>query len=635
MARFLQLIVFLVLGLFQVRASFDLQRVPTPQDVEAIRAMGWSAAADELEGKLAEAWKPSHFAQAGSTGNATFRQWQLLHQWCRLLGTPEPEALGAYLGRRLFENPEKANALMIAGPGVPLPTDRTGRLLPAALGPMDAASVPATILQGLLPDDYAPQSGPVANRADEKFLILLAGDSEFLREFFRNLSADDYAPMVLHRLGQLYVAFPQKWPSYRSLMLAFALVYDQREPDFWPHHQVAPAAVPRMDETLADRFGYYVQANDARRLEYDLTRMSASELKFLVDAPVSRSELEWAAKQVRVRRDQFDRAFSLVKYDHHRAKSGIYMWPHGGYRLEAILKHGGICVDQAYFASIAGKAKGIPTIYFAGQGTDGGHAWFGYLRANGKWELDAGRYLNQNYTVGQALDPQTWLPITDHELLYLSGRATRTTTHDAALGDLAMAEIFRRRGDLAREQQAAQSALHQSPGFVAAWDACESVLERSGNAAALKEHYGKAIAYFRRESDLKTRYQTRLAELARATGDAQTAGQIEDRVVRENIRERSDISTAAGAETLQRLVAVGDYEVAQREFRSLTGKLGRTGGGNLFYDVVRPFVLQLQSAGKNKEALRALRQARRDMPVEPGSILAREFDELAEGLSGR
>ena len=463
----------------------------------------------------------------------------------------------------------------------------------------------------------------------------IAFETEFLREFFRDLSPDDFAPMVIQRLGELHSAYAQKWPAYRSLMLAFALVFDQREPDYWPHHQVNRAALPPMDDSLADRFGYYVKANDARRLDYDLTRMSATELKFVVDAPVSRSELEWAAKQVRVPRDQFDRAFSLVNYDQSRAKSGVYVWPHKDYRMDTIIEQGGICVDQAYFASIAGKARGIPTIYFAGQGLDGGHAWFGYLRSNGKWELDAGRYLNQKYTVGQALDPQKWLPITDHELLYLSGRASRSASHDAALADLAMAQTFKLRGDLRREQQAAQSAMFNAPGLVVAWDACENVLERAGDTEALREHYEKAIAYFRREDDLRALYQTRLADLVRAKGDGRAAGQIENRMVRENIRERADLSTAAGAETLSRLVAAGEYETALREFRSLTGKLGRTGGGNLFYEVVRPFVQQLQAAGKNKDAVRALRQARRDMPVEPGSILAREFDELEKSLSAR
>jgi hypothetical protein len=114
----------LLCGFFSVavsRAEFDLRRVPTAQDVQTIRQKGWSAAADDLDAKLAGAWRPTHSSQAGSSGNALFRQWQRLYQWCRLLGTPEPEFLRAWLGRRVLQNPEQENALLIVPPGMALP----------------------------------------------------------------------------------------------------------------------------------------------------------------------------------------------------------------------------------------------------------------------------------------------------------------------------------------------------------------------------------------------------------------------------------------------------------------------------------------------------------------------------------
>ena len=617
-----------------VRAEFDLRRMPTAQDVAAIRVMGWAAAADALEVPLAEQWKPSHSSQAGSAGNAVFRQWQRLYQWCRLLGTPEPAALEAWLGRRVLRNPERDNALLVIPSGAPLPTDSSGRPLPTAAESWPADRVPPEILQALLPDDYTPSGGPVAARATEDFLAELANDQEFLKEFFRELKPDDFTPVVLTRLEQLRRTHPGAWPAYRSLMLAFALVHDQREPAFWPHHQVPPEAVPRTEEDVAGRFDYFYRANEARKLEHDVRRLSAAELKFLVDAPVPRSEFEWAAKNVRARRDKFDRVLDLVRYDQRRAERGIFEWPHGSYRLGNIELAGGICTDQAYFACIAGKAKGIPTLYFAGQGQDGGHAWFGYLSGHGRWELDAGRFFNQRYTVGQALDPQTWLPITDHELLFLSGRAARSPGHDGALSDLAMAEIYQRRGDLKTAGAAADSARFSSPDFVAAWEAKEKVLAAAQDTEGLRAHYAAGIDRFRREEDLRVRYQTRLAELERAGGDGRVASEIEERMIRENRRLRTDLSAAAGAEVLSRLMQEGDYDAAMREYRSLSGKLGPTGGGNFFYEVVRPFVRQMKAAGREKDARRALDLAGRVMRFESDSILAREFAEMEAGLAG-
>lgn len=624
--------IFLLLCLLPASgfASFDISRLPSAGDFEQIRGMGWTAAADELEERLAEAWKPSNFALVGSTTNDTFRRWQLLGQWCRLLGTPEPEALRAYLGRRVLQDPDKPNTLLIIPPGMALPADRSGRPLPTAADKLSQARAPAEILQALMPSDYTPQDGDVALRARADFLFKLAADPEFLREFFLLLTPDDFPPVALTRLEQLYTAHPGRWETYRALMLAYALVYDQRPPDFWPHHQVNPSAVPVMGESLADRFAFYVAANDGGRLEFDLRRLSASQLKFVVDAPVPRSELEWAAKNVKARRNQFDRAFSAVNYDRRRLEKGVFIWPHGRYLLPNIEVWGGICVDQAYFAAIAGKAKGIPTLYFAGQGQDGGHAWFGYLSSpDGKWELDAGRYLNQNFTVGQALDPQTWLPITDHELLYLSGKASRSPGQDAALGDLAMARLFARRGEDARWLEAAQSAVYNAPRLLAAWDARELALEASGDPRALREHYAAGIAKFQSEEDIRVRYQARLADFERSAGDAAGAQKLEDQMVAQNRRGRADLSSAAGAQTLARLVAAGQYRDAVREFNSLARKLGRSGGGNFFQDLLRPFVLELRAAGREKEVQDVLGEARRRMTFEPDSILAKEFNALA------
>jgi hypothetical protein len=609
-------------------AEFDISRVPTVQDVQAIRAMGWSAAAETLEPQLAAAYKPSHFAQAGSTGNSLFRQWQLIYQWCRLLGTPEPEMLSAYLGRRVVQSPDDPRGLLVIPPGLPLPTDATGRLLPTAADKLAGARVPPQILQALLPEDYTPQEGAVALRAKEDFLAGLLSDPEFLREFFRQLKPDDFPPVALTRLEQLYRAHPGRMVEYRSLALAYALVYDQRPPAHWPHHQVAPEAVPEMDESLADRFGFYVQRNDARKLDYDLRRLSAEELKFVIDAPVPRSELEWAAKNVKFGRSQFDRTFSMVDYDQRRAERGDFVWNKGRYLLGNIELWGGICTDQAYFASLAGKARGIPTLYFAGQGTDGGHAWFGYLRGPDKWELDAGRFINQNYTVGQALDPQTWLPITDHELVQFSGRAARQPKVDAALGDLAMAEMFARRGEGEAELAASASAVHLAPQMVAAWETQEDALRRAGDREALRALYVNAIDNFSRENDLKVRYQARLAELERDGGDLRVAERLEDRMIADNRRQRTDLSTAAAAGALSRLIADGNYDKAMREYRSLARKLAGPGGGNFFYDVVRPTVRQLRAAGRDKDAEAVLKQARREMGFESGSIIDREFREL-------
>lgn len=619
------ILLMLILGASQAFAAFDVQRVPTPLDTQAMQTMGWRAAAEELEAALVVTWKPSHFAQAGSSSNPTFQQWLRLAQWTRLLAMTEPEALRSWMSRRVMKTSDDGSWTVV-GPGLARPE---GAGLVDELPPN--WPIPPEIAGALLPVGYVLMEGEMGERLSPALALELANDPAFLEEFFRELSPEDYAPGVLIRLQELRVRFPAAWPEYRSLILALAMVYDQQMPEFWPHHQVASNAVPRDGAGVTALFDYFYRANEARRTENDLRRLGVGELKFVVDAPVEVSELEWAAKNVRTGKGQFNKVFEMVSYDHERAKQAQYVWPEGtDYRLETILGRGGICTDQAYFASLAGKAKGIPTLYFAGQGKDGGHAWFGFLQGGGRWEMNAGRYLNQNYTMGLALDPQTWLPISDHELLYLSKTKAASPAAQAARADLAMTEVFLRRGDLASAEALSESAWRAAQDYLPAWELRGRVLAESGNEEKLRDFYSQGVNYFRRNEGMRVRFQSKLADLARSGGDHAAARQLEARMVRENRRERVDLSTTAGGEVLTRLLGEGDYVAAMREYSSLVRRLGKNGGGSFFYEIVRPFVGRLRKLGRDEDAERALREARRIMPMEEGTILAKDFAELAQ-----
>jgi len=214
-------------------------------------------------------------------------------------------------------------------------------------------------------------------------------------------------------------------------------------------------------------------------------------------------------------------------------------------------------------------------------------------------------------------------------LLYLSGKAARSPGHDAALGDLSMAALFSEQGDINKRLEATQSALHNAPAYAAAWDAREQALEAAGDQAALRALYAAGIEKFKNVDDLKVRYQARLADFELSSGDARLAAKLEDQMVAQNRRDRSDLSSAAAAESVLRMVSNGAYRDALRDFNALARKLGRSGGGNFFYEVVRPLVLALRSDGREKDAQEVLKEARKRMSPEPDSILAREFDKLA------
>ena len=74
----------------------------------------------------------------------------------------------------------------------------------------------------------------------------------------------------------------------------------------------------------------------------DLTRLSVSELKFLVDSPLALRELGYA-QQIRLRNAGHLKAlYPQLKYERSRLARKSYTWPHGAYRLIDIGKKGGI-----------------------------------------------------------------------------------------------------------------------------------------------------------------------------------------------------------------------------------------------------------------------------------------------------
>ena len=241
-----------------------------------------------------------------------------------------------------------------------------------------------------------------------KTFIALGQDTTVSHLFVEKLDPLDVKKEALKNLLRLAEANADDLHEYAALGVAYSLVFDQPFPKDWPHRQVDQAAVPIGDLDIVDRFHFYVQSNGNKKLDLDLTQLSFENLKYLVDSEVKLSELEYAQTN-RISYSTFADAFFSIKYDNSRIgnAAAVYDWPYPSYNLADILEKGGICIDQAYYAETLGKGRGIPTIRFTGYGMDGAHAWFGYLSSSGKWLLDCGRYEEQDFPKGFAVDPQT------------------------------------------------------------------------------------------------------------------------------------------------------------------------------------------------------------------------------------
>ncbi|MHC4827586.1 MAG: hypothetical protein ACYTEY_13600, partial [Planctomycetota bacterium] len=155
-------------------------------------------------------------------------------------------------------------------------------------------------------------------------------------------------------------------------------------------------------------FDYY--AGNKKRMLFGVRNVPAELLVYVVDTTASIEEMRWALG--RYAGDSVVGArFFDIDYDYEHVRDGdpkeVTV---AGWNLPNILRYGGVCVDQAYFAVTVGKAIGVPTAYAFGADSTVSHAWVGFLQARGNaawWNFDVGRYPAYQGVRGNVLDPQT------------------------------------------------------------------------------------------------------------------------------------------------------------------------------------------------------------------------------------
>ncbi len=617
-------------------AEPDFSKPPTANSIEEYLEKGFSESSKDLRQALLAAYKPSRGAIVGSSSNPAFRAWMRLALWFELMASSDRDQLSKFLSRYLGRREKDGQVeRLYRTSGVPFSADVVAAPQEEILEIVSNPGTRETYAARFLAEHHKWLDAACEDYLGKELAAKWSLDTVFLEEFFNSLSPADYPPAVLANLAELHASNPEKFQEYRSLAIALALVFDELPPKEWPHFQVLSESVPRETASLKDRFDFWVRSNETGKLLLDLRKLGADQLKFVVDSLAPMEELEWAQRNVRTARPTFGRVFSSIRYDHPRLKQQQYDWPHPGtYSLEAISEKGGLCIDQAYFAMLSGKARGLPTLFFVGQGVDGGHAWFGYLKGDNRWDLDCGRYENQNYAVGQALDPQSWEPITDHELLFLSQRVRRTPPFEAGRADLIVSDWFAHEAKPQEAFLAAESAMKTSPSNPEAWKKSAEFLAASGAETGQQiKLLQSAAAHFSTSRDLKMEFELASAKVSRDSGDETSASQIEQKLISQNTRLRSDLSVGIAAEKLSALVDSGDLESAMQEYRAMAVRLGRTGGGNFYYEISYPLIQKLVAKDHKREALRVIDLTRRTLRPDRDSILDQELTGWEDRLS--
>ena len=485
-----------------------------------------------------------------------------------------------------------------------------------------------------LPRTFAAPSAPLSAAASPTFATWAINDADFSRTFFDLITPYDYVPRVVSILSELHARSPDEFADYAQLALAIALVFDVAPPPNWPHGQVSPTLLSRRLPSPADAFAFWVAADKRRVTLHRLNRLQASELKFVVAAAAPFAELGWAQGNVRFDFAGLPRAYDAVAYQTERADNGVFAWPGSSYALPVILQEGGICIDQAYFASEVGRARGVPTLLFRGVGLDGRHAWFGYLDAQRKWQLDVGRYAEQRFVSGVAFDPQTWGDVNDHELAFLAERFRALPAYQQSRARQFLAQEYLRIDDPGRAAAVARKAVNHEPRNVAAWHVL-ILAERLAGIDALKREgtLRRAARAFARYPDLNARFMTAVVASLRERGQTSAAEQAERTLARKFAADRSDIALAQAAEMLNRTLADDGPAVQLRVFESALRQFGAGAGVGAFDRLVKPFFRQLLAEQRLEDAARAVQITRRLVPIEAGSQFDQEMQALVAELN--
>jgi hypothetical protein len=455
---------------------------------------------------------------------------------------------------------------------------------------------------------------------------------EFSEQVFTLLSPLDQPSMVMSILAGLWLRNPAEFKEYANLALAIAVVYDVPPPPDWPHGQVSPQALSRKLLPPVEVFAFFVNADKTGATLEHLRTLPASELKFVVDTAAMFDEMAWAQKNVQTPVNLLAKVYDVIRYRRDRIENGALRWPQPTYRLTDILQAGGICVDQAYFASMVGKAKGVPTLLFRGAGLDGRHAWFGFLDSNGRWQLDCGRYADQKFVAGVAYDPQTWTNISDHELTFLAEGFRRLPLFKTSRMHAQFAALYFAAGEYAIAAKTARTAVNIERRNLDGWNLLISAQQQLGaDPKTLETIYQEGARAFQRYPDVEAEFRTLLSQSLRARGEVSAADFAERSTARKyDQADRADLAVRQASEILRRSLETDDLNTRIRTYYTVLNSFGRGAGVGFFDQVVNPFVEHLLRNDQSHEAMQAVTQARNVLHVDPNSQLDRELTALAE-----
>ncbi len=378
----------------------------------------------------------------------------------------------------------------------------------------------------------------------------------FLRTMAREQTPGEEWGGILRKWAEFWMktsAMPRS--RYSSLALACAMLNPRIASSPSKLRASSSTNISTTPLTLEQVFEYFMEMDEARELLTDISKLSPSELLFVVDVRLPRSEMDWARKKVRLTRKGWGGAYSMIRYRMDRAALGKD--PYTNYTFQEILDEGGICMDQAYFAVNTAKCNGIPSAYVTGDGNRGPHAWVNLLTTDETWQS----YGGYGYNTGHFSHPHNCKSKHESTLLQGMDKKVNGARLDTSLDYLSLADLFEemQKPDCARVML--EAATQATPGSPLGWERLIALMGRPESGTKLEE-WDELVAMIKRKFRSRPDY---LAMAARVEDeyifpmrDASTNKRHVARDLKKLDEGRSDLTSAAIKRQADLLMENGD-----------------------------------------------------------------------------
>ncbi len=429
-----------------------------------------------------------------------------------------------------------------------------------------------------------------------------------LRLLADTFSQDDNMQGVIKIIETLYDADPAGRDIFFNLIIAMAVVWDQKRP--LTHYQMGPNTLAYKPQ-IKDRYNFFrkLYSTNSGKLLYK--ELDIQSLCLVVDTPVPISELEWARDNVKGSRSNWNKKYSQIVYDHQRLDRGIYIWPYGEYSLAKIEEIGGICVDQAYYAAITARAHGIPALYFSGPGRRGGHAWFSYKKGKNNWALDCGRYLYDKYATGNSINPQTNRKMTDHDVDYTCDHSLRSRLYQTANCYTRIANILFNHKEYSLARSCTKEARTRAKRYEEPWDIEIETWLREGNKnKAIITLEAKAKA-FSKYPDISTAARKREAKLLIEMGRTAESEKVLRRQAKRVMQDRDDLGRDIVANNIKNAIETGDVRQSRKDMEDL--RTDQKEEGSKIFPLIQVYLNLTKRTGQTHEAAKFMRRYTREL----------------------